>query len=1584
MIRYILIAAAWCFFAQEVNGQQAVIGNKNSRPCTGDPFVVIPRVSDGDVVPENTKYSWSAPSMAPGLSGGVSATLQNTINGTLVNATNNSLQAVYNVVPTTATGVPIGATFTVTVDVSPYARASDINVIPSNPKVCSGLTTALGCALSSSSTIVPTNTTFTWYSDAALNNFLTVGNAYTTPVLNNNTTYYITVGGVNACANQAGNAFSFTVNVDGIAPDVSQPPSQVVCAGGGTTNLVSFTSSATIYNAGVVYNWTNSTTSIGLAAAGSGTINSFNPVNTGSDIVTATIIVTPFTTTSSYTCSGNPKTFTIKVVPIAYVAPQSLLVCSGTAINFTVVGVPNGTTYSWTPVSIPTGISGAGAVFTPRTAFNPTLINSTLAPINVEFIVTPRTGSNLCAGNPFTITVTVKPRPVVTDKVTASCSGSTFAVSPTGVPESTFYTWGVPAVISGSISGSNSQASSQYFVGQVLTNNGTTPAVIQYLAVPTTADCSGNPFSILVTVNPRPVLNNSGSKSVCNNTLFTFTPTTNVVGTSLQWARSLVANITNPASSGTGDISETLVNVSNNTELVIYAFTLTANSCSFTQDLFVTVQPTLSLASDLTKLTCSKEPFYYLGISTASGTILSWTRTAVAGISNPTAAGVNMPVSEVLVNTTASPINVTYRYQNQIGNCADISNVIVTVNPLPAVNVVTDKIYCSGVTVLIPLSGSAVTGTDYNWESTNVNIGLPNAGSGDISFVANNSSNLPIKSSLIITPIANGCSSAPVVFTITVNPTPTLTSDNLLSPNCSGSSQTYTPTSFIANTVFAWSRATVQGIDNPGTNGIGGLNEKLINSSNVPLVVTYNYLLTASGCSSSLLPVYATVNPTPAMFNPGDQTACNNGLKIINFTGSVISGTEYLWTNSNPAIGAPLQGSGDMYFVATNPTNSAISSTITAYPKANGCSGNTISFKQIVNTALVLSSGLTPPDICSNTPFQYTPSSIVPNVLFSWNRNITPGISNVPTSGSGSILESLVNTTSSAVKVTYEYSLISQDGCSNSQNVVVNINPALVISNAVGAYEICSGTAFKFVPNANITNVPYLWTRASLPGITNATASGTGNIDEILTNSTDEPIEVQYIYRIGQAVTCASDQAVKVTVKPLPKLTGSKSIQVCSNAPVAYTPIGNIPGTNFNWSRAQVAGISNPPAVGVVGIPEILFNTRAENVPTVYKYEMTNYNGCFNTEELQVIVKPIPIVTILNDQSLCADDMTKALIFKSTIPGTLFNWSNSQPGIGYAASGSGDSIPSFQVKNTSSGQLIAQFRVTPNLNGCDGNPLVVANIIVNRAITGSFIESAPTVACPGIPVGPLVASVPLGGDGSTYQFQWQSSPDSVSTNFRDMTGYITRQIVDAPITRDTWYRMRTVSLGCSALTNAVKVQLKAKPKFRLDNKDNYTVSIGNSTQVVIVDTGTSRLSSVLWTPATDISSTRSFAPFLSPKTNTTYKVVGTSIDGCLSDTGKVDIKVINGFLVYPSNVLTPNGDGYNDTWKVKNIQFYPNNVIKIYNSNGQLVRTLEKYNNDWDGTATSGTFKLATGTYYYAININEGEAIIKGFITLLN
>jgi hypothetical protein len=66
---------------------------------------------------------------------------------------------------------------------------------------------------------------------------------------------------------------------------------------------------------GTVFNWTNNTTSIGLAASGTGNIASFTATNTGSAPVVATITVTPSYTNAGTTCTGTPITFTITVNP---------------------------------------------------------------------------------------------------------------------------------------------------------------------------------------------------------------------------------------------------------------------------------------------------------------------------------------------------------------------------------------------------------------------------------------------------------------------------------------------------------------------------------------------------------------------------------------------------------------------------------------------------------------------------------------------------------------------------------------------------------------------------------------------------------------------------------------------------------------------------------------------------------------------------------------------------------------------------------------------------------------------------------------------------------------------------------------------------------------------------------------------------------------------------------------------------------------------------------------------------------------------------------------------------------------------
>ncbi|MBW4891691.1 cadherin-like beta sandwich domain-containing protein [Mucilaginibacter sp. HMF5004] len=85
--------------------------------------------------------------------------------------------------------------------------------------------------------------------------------------------------------------------------------------------------------------------------------------------------------------------------------------------------------------------------------------------------------------------------------------------------------------------------------------------------------------------------------------------------------------------------------------------------------------------------------------------------------------------------------------------------------------------------------------------------------------------------------------------------------------------------------------------------------------------------------------------------------------------------------------------------------------------------------------------------------------------------------------------------------------------------------------------------------------------------------------------------------------------------------------------------------------------------------------------------------------------------------------------------------------------------------------------------------------------------------------------------------------------------------------------------------------------------------------------------------------------------------------------------------IAPNNILSPDGDGRNDTWVVKDIQSYPNNKVTIYDRAGRIVYTKNTYTNDWSGTFQGSP--LAEGTYYYVVDLGTGDSPIKGFVTII-
>lgn len=137
-----------------------------------------------------------------------------------------------------------------------------------------------------------------------------------------------------------------------------------------------------------------------------------------------------------------------------------------------------------------------------------------------------------------------------------------------------------------------------------------------------------------------------------------------------------------------------------------------------------------------------------------------------------------------------------------------------------------------------------------------------------------------------------------------------------------------------------------------------------------------------------------------------------------------------------------------------------------------------------------------------------------------------------------------------------------------------------------------------------------------------------------------------------------------------------------------------------------------------------------------------------------------------------------------------------------------------------------------------------------------------------------------------------------------------------------------------------------------------------------------------WTPAADLNCDICPNTNASPINTTTYLVTGETMDGCTAlDTVLVEVKADIEQVVFIPNVITPNGDGKNDSWRIENIQLFPKNKVQIVNRWGDQVFKSEFYNNDFDGSFSGGL--LPAGTYYYLLDLGDGWGVFKGPLTII-
>ncbi|NIG56389.1 PKD domain-containing protein [Chitinophaga sp. Cy-1792] len=878
--------------------------------------------------------------------------------------------------------------------------------------------------------------------------------------------------------------------------------------------------------AGANVSWTVTTTgNITGAANGSATADgtgklAFNPVltNTGTATATATYVFTPSYTYTSpkdgtpVPITGNPVTVVVTLNPAPKVTvPSDISACAGATIPAITLGSNiNGSDFSWTnsnPINILLPATGTGATIP---AF--TVQNNNGAAVTGKIIVTAM--ANGCAGkDSFNITINPKPAPAFTLNNNSQClTGNSFVFTNTTTGTGNTYLWDFgDGTTSTTASPTHSYTSyGSYSVKLKVTNaSGCTDSVTRTAVVYHTPEVAFI-YSVI---------------STNNNSTFSFTDQSVVIpATGATWFWTFGDGTTSSQQNPTHTYSQA------GTYTVTLSIT-TANGCT---------------AIYSTTVTVSIDPFVVPGFTinnkeqclTDNNFIFTNTTTTTGGVTITSYAwnfgdgGTSAATSPSHTYAAPGIYTVTLTVTTSTGH-TDVVTQSVEVNPIPTVNKPADQVLCNNTaTTAINFTGSNA-GTVFNWTNNNPAIGLAASGTGNIpAFTAVNTGATNQVATITITPVRDGCTGTAQTMTITVIPTPTVTTSGNQVVCAGQATAVVTFGSNVAGTTFAWMNDNTSiGLPASGTGNIPSFTG--INMTALPVIANISVTPAANGCTGITAAATITVNPTPALNNSLTPTpVCDNSVFSYVPT-SATPGATFTWSRpavagiSNPAA----SGTGNPQETLHNTTTGNVTVPYTFVVTANGCS-NTQIVNLVVKPTPTLSSPLTPADVCSGMPFLYEPGSATPGASFTWARAVVPGISNPAASGTGSVNETLVNTTTAPVTVYYNYS-INANGCMSAANVAVKVKPTPALSSSLSPDPICTGAPFVYTPESEIQGTTFAWSRAVVTGISNPAATGTNRINETL-HVTDGAVHtVPYVYTLS-AGGCSNENTVNATVYPLP------------------------------------------------------------------------------------------------------------------------------------------------------------------------------------------------------------------------------------------------------------------------------------------------------------------------------------------------------------------------------------------------------------------------------------------------------------------
>lgn len=943
----------------------------------------------------------------------------------------------------------------------------------------------------------------------------------------------------------------------------------------------------------------------------------------------------PVTATITVTPStGTATTFTITVTPIPNVnsIPNGIFCNNSATPVVTLSGTVSGASYTWSHTDPSIGLAQSGVGNIPSF----TAVNSTNAPLTSSFTVTPSFGSS------------AKPELLYYKFNGTGANTPNLAINP---PSGT---------TSGTMNGNMFQGGNTICGGSLQTTS-TTPNSTDYFNTGWAPSLSNSSWSLSFQAEGFPATGNDdyrviGSTIGSAPIVVSYTPSIGFYLTYVVSTTGFPASMTIEGSSGPAPKTITIV------------YDRIANQLKGYVDGMLT--STLSTAGHLVNIVSS---IFYIGGGSAPGGNSSMVSGCLLDEVRLYNRAIALPEVKGLVNScTAGGVC--------IGPNQGFDNIVY---PSLVVNTPASQVRCSGTsTNAVNFTGTA--GATFSWINDNPAIGLAASGTGNIpSFTATNPGTSPLIATITVTPTLPGgpvCASSSKSFIIRVNPIPTVNTvtDQTVCRNTPVSAINFTGA--VNGTIYTWTNSnTAIGLAASGSGSIPAFTAT--NSTNAPIsgTITVTPSFGNPACTGTPESFIITVYPDAVVDDPADQTLCvGSPTAAINFTGT--SGATFSWTNDNPSIGLAPGGTGDIpSFTTLNTTTSTQVATITVTPSVTGgpgCTASaqvfTITVNPIPNVNNVVSQ-----TVCNNAAVSAINfSGSVPGTSFNWtNSNTSIGLA---ASGSGDIPSfSASNTTgapvTSTITVTPEY------GGANSNPITIPLaSQATFITGNTRGYWFTAPVSFTmtslFVPadastgNQNVAVVKFNGNNP--PPVFPSTTNAFSTLFVSQVNSGGVAIPVNINIAAGDVIGILGDR---------------DAVSSYANTPYS-TMIGgfNVPLTRMGMQFPLSSTLPQ----------QIWQETSSYFSRVFFDYVILTGSCTGNPVSFDITVLPTPNADPVSSQSVCNNSATTAMNFSGNIAGAIYNWVNSNPSIGLAASGTGN-IPSFTAINAGSTTEVATITVTP-------------------------------------------------------------------------------------------------------------------------------------------------------------------------------------------------------------------------------------------------------------------------------------------------